>query len=236
MKKFLIVVFLIGCAANIYAQDLPTFKVKAQEIKGSNSKQETAMRKALQIFEEIMNDTQFKTDILALERVTDPNAEVADDDYDKKYKVAADDENSKFTTEQIIRRLYSGKEFFDSENKDNEADIFWHTQKRNRCIAFFFSCNIRGSTLEAASEPPEESDRIIYLNSWFIKEIVNEEQKFYNLVEHISHEWTHKFGFLDTGSEINKGKFILFPYVWGRVVEKHAKKICSSTPSKCKPV
>lgn len=235
MKKLFLILLIF--VSPLMGQELPLFKVRQAEIKSLKPKQASKMRIALALFAEVMNNKEFQKDLLALERINEPNAVIPAAEKNKKYKVAKADRNYQLTTRQIIDRIYSGKEFFDSEEADNEADIFWHIRKESYCTGIWLvnrKCGIRGSTPHVFSNPVKTSDNAIFTNSWFIDEIVSGKQDMQDLTEHIGHEWTHKFSFLDTGDEVEKGKFELFPYIFGNLVFKYADQICRNSPAKCK--
>lgn len=182
-----------------------------------------------------MNDPQFRRDLWALERVK-YNETIKPAERFKKYKVEPDDVNVDLTTEQIVTNLLNGTEYFDPRDAnrqiiiDNEADITWKILERAyryRRASGSLSIGIRGSTRNfpaGRNGTILDSDYPIYTHSWFTNSVASGEQDVFNLVEHLSHEWSHKFGFIDTKPGKPKNRQ-LFSYVFGRMVEAAAKRV-----------
>jgi hypothetical protein len=229
MKNYCYLFALILLLTNsLFSQELPPFKVVDRGISNATAAQQSDMRQAILIFEQVMNNRKFQKELFNLKRIYDPTEVISNNQKDTKYKIAEDDCNYRFTTEQIVRSLYTGKEFFDRADNDNTADIYWNIMKK-KCRGD--DC-VRGKTPHKPLYDSERDNQRINTFSWFINDIVDADQHFSELVGHLAHEWSHKFNFLDTGDEFDEDdkKFDMFSYVFGRIVEKYAEEICGAKP------
>ncbi len=121
------------------------------------------------------------------------------------------DPNKNLTTKQIIEKIYAAEEFYNSES-DNKADIYWIIEKKGKP---WFSKH-------PAIGYGNETEREIYTYSWFLKS-----GDLTEIVGHISHEWTHKIGFVHQFNPHDRRPETV-PYAFGSLVEKHAQKYVST--------
>jgi len=95
---------------NLQAQ---SFKVEADSLYGIRTERETKMRRALSVFEEVMNDSCFWVSMDSMEYVFD----------------LANDTNRHMSTKQINQKLYMGNEWYKKEN-DSTANVYWVLKER----------------------------------------------------------------------------------------------------------
>lgn len=155
---------------NVYSiaqtnSNFPLFRVTGEKIDGQNSIQEEKMKKALQIFEKVMNDTSFQEELKTLVFYFD----------------VEDDPNRNLSTLEIIKKIYDAKEHYTPE-ADNNAQIYWKIEKRG-----FWSGLFRGCSVIGYGEAGEKE--ITTYTCFYKKADLNE------LTGHIAHEWSHKLGF-----------------------------------------
>jgi hypothetical protein len=95
--------------------------------------------------------------------------------------------------------------------------------------------HVRGSTPNKPGRNGRirEGDYYINTRSWFIDQVVAGDQDIFNLVEHLAHEWSHKFGFIDTGLEEVREISIIFICFW-QVGRGISEKSSSRLPNRVK--
>ena len=188
MKLQIFLFILIVFPILTLAEQLPPFKVNAVYLNGENDAHEKLMQQASVIFEKVMNDKEFQEELKT-----------------KKFQFDRNDDPHRFlTTEQIVKKLFDGKELYESE-VDNEADIYWTIN------------NCGKSPTRGAGFP---SRKQITTYRWFINSFKNDLAE---ITGHLAHEWTHKFGFIHQKNNNSKRPFTV-PYSFGYLVRKHAKK------------
>jgi hypothetical protein len=162
--KFLFPIFLTFAVA-AFGQSLPEFKVNALKLDGRNKARESKMRQALTIFEKVMNDTAFQSELQTLVFQFD----------------VEDDPHRNLSNRQIVEKIYAAKEHYKT-HENNTADIYWVAKKRNFFVSAFAGCSVLGYG-------DEDGDEIFtypcFLDNNDLPEIAG----------HIAHEWTHKLGF-----------------------------------------
>lgn len=174
--------------------EFPIFRVTTEKIQGKNSIQEEKMKKALLIFEKVMNDKSFQEDLQKLTFHFD----------------IEDDPNRNLTTSQIVKTLYEAKEHY-STKPDNNAQIYWYIQKRNFFSNLFKGCSTIGYG--------EETEKEINTYTCFINRADLPE-----LAGHISHEWSHKIGFAHKQKRHNRRNETVpyaFGYLVRKHAKKH---------------
>jgi hypothetical protein len=115
MNKIAIILVLSFCTHFLRAQNLPHFTVRAVQFSTISDQDRQRMLKAIQVFENVMNDKEFQKALLDTTFLFD----------------LPDDPMRTLTTKQIVDTLYSGKEWYHN-SVDNTADIIWYCTKRKR--------------------------------------------------------------------------------------------------------
>lgn len=113
-----IILFLLCCfliVDQVAAQQLPRFYVRIVGLTAVDSDEEATMRRAIRIFEKVMNDTTFQRRLMDTSFVFDlPN-----------------DPMRNLSSKQIVDTLFSGREWY-SNVSDNTADIIWICNQRKK--------------------------------------------------------------------------------------------------------
>lgn len=115
-------------------QNFPEFKVKALKVDGKESKRTNKMKRALKIFEKVMNDAEFQNELQKLNFQSDRE----------------DDPFKNLTTQQVLKKIYAAKEHYSSDD-NNTADIYWITKRRS-FFSRFTECSVLGYGNEDKSE------------------------------------------------------------------------------------
>lgn len=187
--------FMLQISAS--GQRLPRFQVEAKEIKVKNAAQEEKMRRALAIFERVMNDELFQKELSAFKFYSGSDA-------------APD-----LDTKEVVKELYEAAEHYNSI-PDNTAQIYWIIRKRTRLMSIIqdcdWFCRVKGFGWSAGKE--------IYTYTCFFD---SKKTELSDLVNHIAHEWTHKLGYEDNADDDDRINETV-PYAFGNLVEEHALK------------
>ena len=198
MKKLALVLLTVALPALAVGQQFPIFKVNTIKIKGRSASQTAKMKRAADIFEDILNDAEFQKEFQTKSFKSDRQGDLVQNP----------------TAGPVIEKVYAAGESYKRE-PNNTADIYWYAKKpsfwkrlRNNCDTFGYGY-------------PGEQE--IYTYTCFLKE----RGSMARLVGHIAHEWSHKLGFIHRPkyhSEIH----LTVPYVFGDLVAKHAAKRIAS--------
>ena len=118
IRKVAVTIFTVGlyCCLSLTGSaqnNLPVFKVNGINIDDSNQARENKMEQVLQIFEKVMNDADFKKELLSLTFMYDVVGDV----------------NARLTTRQVVEKIYAGREWY-LDTVNNTADIYWKVKKK----------------------------------------------------------------------------------------------------------
>jgi hypothetical protein len=175
-------------------QQLPKFQVAATDLTAKTATQEEKMRRALAVFEQVMNDECFQKELVTL----------------KFHSDSSDDPYRNLSTRQAVEKIYEAKEHY-TLSADNRADIYWAVEKRNRLARLFKGCSV------GYGYP---KDKEFYTYSCFLDD---EGTDLSDIAGHIAHEWSHKLGFVHQLDDHDKRDDTV-PYAFGYLVRDHAKK------------
>ncbi len=108
---FIIPIFCIA------QKPLPAFKVIGNKVEKVLPARDEKMAQALMVFEKVMNDADFKKELLSLTFAYD----------------VINDAHSHFTTKQVVDKIYDAKEWY-SDTCNHTADIYWQIEKKRKPI------------------------------------------------------------------------------------------------------
>lgn len=175
-------------------RQLPKFQVGATELNAKTTAQEEKMRRALAIFEKVMNDERFQKELLAL----------------KFHSDMPDDPYRNLSTRQAVEKIYEAKEHY-TPAADNKADIYWVIEKRSRLTRLFKGCSVGYGY-------PEGKE--FYTYSCFLDD---GDGDLSDIAGHVAHEWSHKLGFVHDPDEHDRRDETV-PYAFGYLVREHAER------------
>lgn len=143
-NKAIVTIFIAGIfyclPIEVLGQDqLPVFKVAGLNIDDNNQARVNKMDQALQIFEKVMNDADFKKELLSLTFSYDVEG----------------DRNARLTNKQVVEKIYAGKEWY-KDTANNTADIYWKIEKKGKPVFDDLHTGLRSVT-----------DSTIHTYSWF---------------------------------------------------------------------
>jgi hypothetical protein len=199
MKK-LSTLLLLTMALPVLAvgQQFPAFRVSTIEIKGRTVSQTKKMKHAAILFERVLNDTAFQKEF--------ETETFKSDRYDDLVQNP--------TAKQVIERIYAAGELYETE-PNNVADIYWYAKNAGFWKRLTDKCTTIGFGYPGEKE--------IYTYTC----LLNEKDSMALLVGHIAHEWSHKLGFVHQWKDHDE-IYRTVPYVFGRLVAKHAAKWITS--------
>lgn len=201
MKFVASLLCLFVLQSSALGQRLPRFQVEAKKLKTKTAAQEEKMRRALAVFEKVMNDELFQKELL---------------DQPNFYSDSDKDPYRGWTTQRVVEKIYEAAEAYDNYLPDNIADINWVVKKRDFLYRMIFDRDC--STIGFFDY--KKDDAIITYTCFFD----DEEQKLSRIVGHVAHEWTHALGFVHKFDNHPKRDETV-PYAFGDLVEEHAKRI-----------
>lgn len=201
--KFLFVIIFSVSIAGI-GQELSPFKVNRIKVIGKNKAQTEKMKKALTIFEKVMNDDNFKQEL---------KTKKFESDCDDKEFLCKDDRFKDLTTKQILEKIWAGSETNYQPEENNTADIYWFAE--NRGVLGWFGNS--GCKIYGYGYPNSKN---IHTYTCYLDD---KNTDFTEIVGHIAHEWTHKLGFAHHPDDNPKRKSTV-PYTFGNLVAEHATK------------
>lgn len=146
MKSLNGILLSVLVSYQLFAQELPIFKVQGDELHGLTPEREQRMKKAIRIFEKVMNDKNFQKEI---------------SEFPYQYDVP-NDPNRTLTPQQVVTKIFDGQEFY-LMNKDNIANLHWFIKKKKRPIFSRHPAKGYGNPSEVQ----------IYTYTWFFDEDSN---------------------------------------------------------------
>ena len=115
MKTLKLLIIIGVFPTYLFAQNIPAFKVQADEINGLTPEREQKMKLAMSIFEKVMNDKDFQNELSS---------------FPYQYDVDTDT-NRTLTPQQVAVKLMNGQEFYKKDN-DQTANLHWFIKKKNK--------------------------------------------------------------------------------------------------------
>ncbi|MDH3530444.1 MAG: hypothetical protein OEQ28_12845 [Acidobacteriota bacterium] len=194
MKKLSILMLTVALPVLAAGQQFPEFRVNVIEIKGRSYSQTEKMKRAVTIFENVLNDAAFQKELTTKTFKSDRDDDLVPDP----------------TASRVIEKIYAGRELYNPE-PNNAADIYWYAEKTGLWKRMTDRCNTIGYGYPGEKE--------IYTYTCLLKE----KDSLAKLAGHIAHEWSHKLGFVHR-AEDHAERHLTVPYVFGDLVFKHAAR------------
>lgn len=189
---FVLPVFAVG-------QGLPRFEVKAKRVEGKTAAQVEKMKRALIIFEQVMNDECFQNELLG----------------SRFYSDRDNDPYKSWSTQQVVKKIYEAAEEHDNSAPNYIADINWIVKGRG-----FFARTIYDRDCSTIGKFDYEKENAIVTYTCFFDD---EDKEFSLIVGHVAHEWTHALGFVHE-FDYHPRRDETVPYTFGYIVSKYAEK------------
>ena len=198
MNSILLLALLCVLPFLAVGQGLPRFDVNVKRIQGKTAAQKEKMKRALNIFEQVMNDESFREELLGSRFHSDKD----------------DDPFKNWSTQQIVTAIYKAAEEYENSKPNYTADINWIVKGRG-----FFTRTISDRDCSTIGFFDYEENAIITYTCFFD----DEEKELSLIVGHVAHEWTHALGFVHKYDD-HPRRDETVPYTFGNLVSKYADK------------
>lgn len=192
IKSLIRSLLMLAFPVLVAGQQFPNFKVNAVELRGITNAQTAKMRRAARIFENVMNDPEFQSELQTKTFKSDDGDDLITDP----------------TATPVIEKIYAAAELYKPE-PNNTADIYWIAKKTSFWRKMTDKCETIGFGYQGQK------------NIYTYTCLLDEEDSMAKLVGHIAHEWSHKLGFTHRDDD-DSGIDLTVPYVFGDLVAKHA--------------